>query len=163
MLNKTLPTSREYSLGGQYRKILKRPNNLTWSKIRYSDANRDLIQSDEDALLGMQAPSSEDDGEKLAIRLEFDLDSAAYATMALREVLKSETGNMNQRALTEAVLDTAAKEKEDAKVELEASAGIESVQAENGMKIEEVQATVPDAQSQDAQMNGVDNTQDKPQ
>lgn len=95
---------REYSLGGQYRKILKKPNNLTWKKIRYTDPNADLVQPDEDALLGFEAPKSEEKGEKLALRLEFDLDSASYATMALREVLKSETGNVNQRALTEAML-----------------------------------------------------------
>lgn len=52
----------------------------------------------------MEAPKSEETGEKLALRLEFDLDSASYATMALREVLKSETSNVNQRALTEAML-----------------------------------------------------------
>lgn len=95
---------REYSLGGQYRKILKKPNNLTWEKIRYTDPNADLVQPDEDALLGFDAPKSEETGEKLALRLEFDLDSASYATMALREVLKSETSNVNQRALTEAML-----------------------------------------------------------
>ena len=95
---------REYSLGGQYRKILKRPNHLTWEKIRYTDPNADIIQPDEDALLGMEAPKHEETGEKLAIRLEFDLDSASYATMALREVLKSETSNVNQRALTEAMM-----------------------------------------------------------
>lgn len=59
----------------------------------------------------MAAPKLEETGEKLAIRLEFDLDSASYATMALREVLKSETSNVNQRALTEAML---AKERPEA-------------------------------------------------
>ena len=95
---------REYSLGGQYRKILKKPNNLTWEKIRYTDPNADIVQPDEDALLGFEAPKSEESGEKLALRVEFDLDSASYATMALREVLKSETSNVNQRALTEAMM-----------------------------------------------------------
>jgi tRNA(Glu) U13 pseudouridine synthase TruD len=83
---------------------LKKPNNLTWEKIRYTDPNADIVQPDEDALLGFEAPKSEESGEKLALRVEFDLDSASYATMALREVLKSETSNVNQRALTEAMM-----------------------------------------------------------
>ena len=55
-------------------------------------------------MLGFEAPKSEESGEKLALRVEFDLDSASYATMALREILKSETSNVNQRALTEAMM-----------------------------------------------------------
>lgn len=55
-------------------------------------------------MLGFEAPKSEESGEKLALRVEFDLDSACYATMALREILKSETSNVNQRALTEAMM-----------------------------------------------------------
>lgn len=83
---------------------MKRPTDLEWSLIRYSDSNTDLVQPDEDKLLGFDPLISPEDGEKLAVRLEFNLDSASYATMALREVLKSETSNVNQRALTEAML-----------------------------------------------------------
>lgn len=127
---------REYSLGGQYRKILKKPNNLTWEKIRYSDPNADIVQPDEDALLGMEAPKNEETGDKLAIRLEFDLDSASYATMALREVLKSETSNVNQRALTEAMLAV-----EQSKTANEAKPDENGVAASNGEeKVEAVES-----------------------
>ena len=56
----------------------------------------------------MPAPVPDSDGPLLALRLDFGLDTAAYATMALREVLKSETGNVEQRKMTEAMLDKVA-------------------------------------------------------
>ena len=101
-------THREFSLGGAYRKIVLRPSNLTWELLPYTDPNADLAQPDEDALLGMPAPVPDSDGPLLALRLDFGLDTAAYATMALREVLKSETGNVEQRKMTEAMLDKVA-------------------------------------------------------
>lgn len=96
--------TREFSLGGTYRKILTKPNNTTWEILRYSDPNFDLQQADEDRLLGMSLRQPEDNPDKTAIRVSFDLDTANYATMALREILKSETSNVHQRALTEAML-----------------------------------------------------------
>lgn len=105
--------AREFSLSGTYRKILLKPTDLRWSKIAYSDPNQDLVQPDEDALLGFPAPDlaqNDEEGDKLAIKIEFSLGTAAYATMALREVLKGETGNVQQRAMTEKMLDKHSRE-----------------------------------------------------
>ena len=93
-------------MSGAYRKILLKPTDLIWEKIPYSNPNQDLVQPDEDVLLGFAPPERDiEEGDKLALKIEFSLGTAAYATMALREVLKSETGNVQQRAMTEKMMD----------------------------------------------------------
>ena len=90
---------KEFSLGGAYRKILTKPINLTWEILHYTDMDEQLLQPDEDKLLeiAFEAPQ----GEKTALKVEFSLDTASYATMALREILKMETGNVQQKEMSE--------------------------------------------------------------
>jgi tRNA pseudouridine13 synthase len=90
---------KEYSLGGAYRKMLTRPKNVSWEILRYSERDEDLLQADEDKLLGIELVTQP--GDRRALKVEFDLDTASYATMALREILKVETGNVQQRAFSE--------------------------------------------------------------
>ena len=96
---------REYSLSGSYRKILHLPKDLSWSILRYTDPDVALAQSDEDKLLGYDPPADTPDGKFLALQIQLTLGTAAYATMALREVTKTETSSHYQSELTQASED----------------------------------------------------------
>lgn len=96
---------REYSLSGSYRKILHLPKELSWSVLRYTDPDVPLAQSDEDKLLGYDPPAVVPDGKFMALQINLTLGTAAYATMALREVTKTETSSHFQTALTQASQD----------------------------------------------------------
>ncbi|KIJ70068.1 hypothetical protein HYDPIDRAFT_23214 [Hydnomerulius pinastri MD-312] len=100
-----LRKQKEYTLNGSYRKILQLPKNLTWSVLRYTDPDVALAQADEDKLLGFDPPSVVEDGKFVALQIHLTLGTAAYATMALRELTKTETSSHFQTGLTQASED----------------------------------------------------------
>lgn len=59
-----------------------------------------MAQADEDKLLGFDAPVVVEDGKFMALQIHITLGTAAYATMALREVTKTETSSHFQTNLT---------------------------------------------------------------
>lgn len=75
--------------------------------MRYTDPNVPLAQSDEDAILGLDKPMIDEDGKFLALQIRLTLGTSAYATMALREVTKTETSSFHQTNLTLASEDQA--------------------------------------------------------
>ena len=81
------------------------PKELSWTTMRYTDPDVPLAQSDEDKLLGMPPPATVEDGKFLALQINLQLGTAAYATMALREVTKTETSSHYQTTLTQASED----------------------------------------------------------
>jgi len=96
---------REYTLNGSYRAIIHLPRELSWSVLRYTDPDVPLAQSDEDRLLGFDPPSIVDDGKFMALQIKLTLGTAAYATMALREITKTDTSSHIQTSLTQASED----------------------------------------------------------
>ncbi|KAG1755584.1 tRNA pseudouridine synthase D [Suillus lakei] len=96
---------KEYTLNGSYRKILQVPKDFSWSILRYTDPDVPLAQADEDKLLGFDPPVVVDDGKFRALQINLTLGTAAYATMALREVTKTETSSHFQTGLTQASED----------------------------------------------------------
>ncbi|KAG8742340.1 hypothetical protein FRC10_001621 [Ceratobasidium sp. 414] len=91
---------KDYALAGSYRKIIHHPKALSWATMRYTDPNVPLAQSDEDAILGFDNPMIDEDGKFLALQIKLTLGTSAYATMALREVTKTETSSHHQTNLT---------------------------------------------------------------
>lgn len=115
----------ELQLKGAYRKLLHLPRNIEYRLLRYTDTEVALAQTDEEKILGIEQPLAEpfgqeknasDEGSKgdgdedkgkgtndsfVALQLRFTLGTAAYATMALREVLKQDTSVQVQKDLTE--------------------------------------------------------------
>jgi tRNA pseudouridine13 synthase len=98
---------RDYALAGSYRKIIHHPGALSWTTMRYTDPNVPLAQSDEDAILGLDKPMIDENGKFLALQIKLTLGTSAYATMALREVTKTETSSYHQTNLTLASEDQA--------------------------------------------------------
>jgi len=96
---------REYTLNGSYRAIIHLPKELSWSVLRYTDPDVSLAQSDEDKLLGFDPPATVADGKFMALQMNLTLGTAAYATMALREITKTDTSSHVQTGLTHAAED----------------------------------------------------------
>ncbi|KAL5527594.1 hypothetical protein ACEPAG_6395 [Sanghuangporus baumii] len=100
---------KDYNLTGTYRKIILQPKELSWSVLRYTDPDVPLAQADEDKLLGMEPPVLDEKGKFVALQINLQLSSAAYATMALREITKTDTSSHYQTSLTFASEDQAYK------------------------------------------------------
>lgn len=78
---------------------------MSWSILRYTDPDVALAQADEDKLLGFDVPRVAEDGKFSALQVNLTLSTAAYATMALRELTKTETSSHFQTGLTQASED----------------------------------------------------------
>ncbi|XP_030630384.1 pseudouridylate synthase 7 homolog isoform X1 [Chanos chanos] len=90
---------RDYSLAGAYRRILIRPQDVSWELIHYDDPRVPLVHTDVEKLEGKPAPVYLKEGKYRALRMEFSLPPSTYATMAIREVLKMDTSIKNQTQL----------------------------------------------------------------
>lgn len=126
---------KEYSLGGAYRKILHLPTHVAARQLLYTSSQADLAQSDEDALLGRPKPDAHEydgasavpEGASVALQVELTLGSSTYATMAMREVLKTRTSSADQAERTRGM-----EEREREWQSREAGKGVEGVGAEVG-------------------------------
>lgn len=78
---------------------------MSWSVLQYTDPDVALAQADEDKLLGFDPPSVVENGKFMALQIKLTLGTAAYATMALRELTKMETSSHFQTELTQASED----------------------------------------------------------
>ncbi|KIL68071.1 hypothetical protein M378DRAFT_158583 [Amanita muscaria Koide BX008] len=96
---------KDYTLHGSYRKIFHLPREVSWSVMRYTDPDVALAQADEDKLLGFDAPITDEDGMFMALQVQLTLGTASYATMALREITKTDTSSHHQTTLTHASED----------------------------------------------------------
>ncbi|XP_015669146.1 pseudouridylate synthase 7 homolog [Protobothrops mucrosquamatus] len=90
---------RDYSLSGAYRKIIIRPQSVSWELIEYDDPKIPLFTTDLDKLEGKLPPALARAGKYKALKMEFSLPPSAYATMAIREVLKLDTSIKSQSQL----------------------------------------------------------------
>uniref|UniRef100_A0A1Q3EZN6 TRUD domain-containing protein n=1 Tax=Culex tarsalis TaxID=7177 RepID=A0A1Q3EZN6_CULTA len=91
--------TKMHSLTGAYRKVFIKPENLDWKLVSYEKPNDALILSDLEKLNGEPEPVPAENAPHKALLLDFRLPSSAYATMALREILKVDTSALYQRAL----------------------------------------------------------------
>ncbi|XP_052029015.1 pseudouridylate synthase 7 homolog isoform X1 [Apodemus sylvaticus] len=92
-------TIRDYSLSGAYRKIIIRPQSVSWEVVAYDDPKIPLFNTDVDNLEGKPPPVFASEGKYRALKMDFSLPPSTYATMAIREVLKMDTSIKNQTQL----------------------------------------------------------------
>jgi tRNA pseudouridine13 synthase len=64
--------------------------------MKYENQNDDLILSDYSRMMKDPEIESKEDGQFKALILNFTLPSSSYATMLLREILKSDTSAESQ-------------------------------------------------------------------
>lgn len=96
---------RDFSMAGSYRQIIQKPKELEYKVIHYSEPTQQLVNTDLEILNNTRAMESgqkymkakleryapDKCGDKTAVVLKFQLGTSAYATMALRELMKLET------------------------------------------------------------------------
>uniref|UniRef100_A0A034W3X6 Pseudouridylate synthase 7-like protein n=1 Tax=Bactrocera dorsalis TaxID=27457 RepID=A0A034W3X6_BACDO len=89
---------KTFAMAGAYRKLLICPRELTWKFRKYSTPEETLIASDWDRIAGKadKIENSEGNGDLKALLLDFCLPPSVYATMFLRELLKSDTSAAQQ-------------------------------------------------------------------
>ncbi|XP_062522851.1 pseudouridylate synthase 7 homolog isoform X2 [Corticium candelabrum] len=92
---------KDYALSGSYRKIVMKPVDMTWDVLSYDDKTIPLTVTDLDRLEGKSLVLDTKGGKLAAVRLEFSLPSSCYATMALREVTKTDTSAAFQTTLND--------------------------------------------------------------
>ncbi|XP_014225977.1 pseudouridylate synthase 7 homolog [Trichogramma pretiosum] len=90
--------NKKYTLSGSYRKIVQKPENLSWNLLRYANKIDDLLISDIDELKDIKAPVDNPEGKFKALVIQMSLKPSSYATMALREVLKRDTSSQTHAA-----------------------------------------------------------------
>lgn len=95
--------TKMHSLTGAYRKVFIKPENLDWKVVAYEKPDETLILSDVERLNGTPEPVPGESAPNKALLLDFRLPSSAYATMALREILKVDTSALHQRSLEQRV------------------------------------------------------------
>lgn len=84
---------KDFSLPGSYRKVLVKPMDFEWKLVRYDDPDAELNFSEGQTL---------QDGKHIAVIVQFILPTSSYATMCLREFLKSETSSSYHHELSKA-------------------------------------------------------------
>ncbi|SPO28467.1 related to PUS7 - Pseudouridine synthase [Ustilago trichophora] len=108
----------EYQLKGSYRRILVKPNAFNYTLTSYTDPDIPLTYTDEELCLNPSLSNSfpikqEHFNSKVtqnhkiqssiftALTLNFQLPSSSYATMLMREALKSDTSSFKHRQMTQ--------------------------------------------------------------
>eukprot|EP00118_Oscarella_pearsei_P009351 m.53784 g.53784 ORF g.53784 m.53784 type:complete len:587 (+) comp34278_c0_seq6:340-2100(+) len=90
---------KDYSLPGSYRHLLVKPLDMTWDCMTYNDVMVPLLETDVQKLNGTFSCEPVEDGLFKAAKLAFSLPSSSYATMALRELTKTDTSAAFQTTL----------------------------------------------------------------
>lgn len=97
---------RQFSLGGAYRKVFMKPRDLAWKIMKYDEPNEDLILSDYSRMRNDPEIEGKATGAHKALVLDFKLPQSTYATMLLRELLKSDTSTATQIKLQNAAKES---------------------------------------------------------
>lgn len=116
---------KTFAMAGAYRKLLLKPTEMSWEFRTYATPEQTLILSDFELLKGktLEQPEAEGADKYQALIVDFCLSTSAYATMMLRELLKSDTSASFQTSLQNAALK---------------EAGADSKEVEEKAQIEEV-------------------------
>ncbi|KAI3691248.1 hypothetical protein L2E82_49509 [Cichorium intybus] len=95
-LTESMHNVKEFSLTsmtGAYRRVFGNAKDFEWELIKYTDVSIPLAVTDLDIVLkaNENEVKKESLGDQLALKLSFTLPASSYATMAIRELLKTST------------------------------------------------------------------------
>ncbi|KAL5257144.1 hypothetical protein ACHWQZ_G012171 [Mnemiopsis leidyi] len=83
------PLGKEFNVGGCYRNVLFKPSEFEANIVKYSEENEKLVSTNLDSVLGREF-SVKNEGSRTALMLSFTLPRSCYATMLLREIMRSD-------------------------------------------------------------------------
>lgn len=81
--------------------MVEKVSNLSWYTLQYNDPNCNLIRSDWEEFQGEEEPKSIPNGQYKALIIDMCLKRSIYATMVLREILKTDTSTASQTKLND--------------------------------------------------------------
>ncbi len=93
---------KEFSFAGSYRSLIGKAKNLDYQIRHYQEPTQQLVYTDLELLHKKQKGEEveqvlpDQGGSRVAIILKFQLEVSAYATMALREVMKADTSRRSE-------------------------------------------------------------------
>ncbi|KAM7539636.1 hypothetical protein Aperf_G00000021253 [Anoplocephala perfoliata] len=88
---------KDFALPGSYRHLIVKPEDVHYEIREYTDPQEPLVHSDYAVMTKTDKSPSKDDNHRTeeeknrALLIEFTLPKAAYATMAIRELMKNVT------------------------------------------------------------------------
>ncbi|KAJ0726764.1 putative tRNA pseudouridine(13) synthase [Helianthus annuus] len=106
-LTESMHNVKEFSLTsmtGAYRRVFGKAKDFEWELIKYKDVSIPLTRTDLDIVTKANKTQNEEavlQGEQLALKLSFTLAASCYATMAIRELLKTSTSVAFHKALNQ--------------------------------------------------------------
>ena len=101
-LNTQVHAVREFSMvgfTGDYRRVYLKPTNVAHRVVSYADPKANLVLTDLDRINGVNKLEYQD-GPLRAVTIEFHLPPSSYATMVLRELMKSTTATSAHKRKT---------------------------------------------------------------
>lgn len=101
-LNAQAHSVREFSIvgfTGDYRRVYLKPTNVAHRVVSYADPKANLVLTDLDRISGVDKLDYED-GPLRAVTIDFHLPPSSYATMVLRELMKSTTSTSAHKRKT---------------------------------------------------------------
>ena len=96
-------SNRELSLGGDYRKLICKPIDVTYEIKQYTNPTEPLITTDLMKIQGHQTTNNTLNNEEkhlVGLVIGFTLPPSSYATIALRELMKRPTSSTYQSKLS---------------------------------------------------------------
>ena len=110
-------SDRDFSCPGDYRKVICQPKDVEFELIEYTDPLEPLVETDLMKQNGIQirdfSETTHSDHPLLGMRIGFTLPSSAYATIALRELMKRPTSSEFQSGLKLEMTDAEPEEADD--------------------------------------------------
>ena len=101
-LNANVHSVREFAINaftGDYRRCFLKPSDVSHKVVSYADPKADLTLTDLDRMNGITERNIED-GPLRAVTVKFTLPPSSYATMILRELMKSNTSVASHKKKT---------------------------------------------------------------
>ncbi|KAL3121943.1 hypothetical protein niasHT_001942 [Heterodera trifolii] len=97
---------RQFALGSCYRPFLVRPANVEWELLHYARDTEELQHCEFIPSFEQEGHGKEEENDKMrmALKICFDLPSGAYATVALRELMRTDFGKKAQKQLEEEMM-----------------------------------------------------------